>query len=136
MGYFRDLSEAEKDEFIKNNQHGVLSFAGDKPYALPMGYMYKKGDLLIGLTIPGRKMDYIKKNPSVCFTICQPRWQTPGLKESCTSVVVEGELEEVTDRAYYGLELKPPENVITFRIKANNVGCKKCTRTPCEILAR
>ena len=132
----RDLTPAEIDEFIKENQWGSLSFTGDDPYAIPLGYMYKQGDVLLGLTSTGRKMDYLKGSHRICFLICTPRWQTTDLKESCTSVIMEGELEEVTDRVYYGLSPAPTTTGGTlYRIKASKVGTRKCTTTPCEILA-
>jgi len=90
MAYpIKNLTDAEKEEFIKDNRHGILSFAGDDPYAIPLGYMYRKGDLLMGFG-PGRKMDYLKKSHKVCFTICRPRWFSPKFKESCATLIVEG----------------------------------------------
>lgn len=103
----RDLTPAEIDAFIKDNQWGSLAFTGDDPYAIPVAYRYVKGDVLLGLTSTGRKMDYLKASRNVCFVICKPRWQTPDYKESCTSVIIEGELEEVTDISYYGLGALP-----------------------------
>ncbi len=131
----RDLTPAEIDAFIKDNKWGSLAFTGNDPYAIPLAYRYIKGDVLLGLTSTGRKMEYLKASRNVCFMICEPRWQTPDYKESCTSVIIEGELEEVPDRSYYGLE--PPKNITTilFRIKQKRVGTRKCTTTPCEILA-
>ena len=47
MGYnMRQLADAEKEAFIKDNFWGVLSFAGGEPYAIPVGYQYIKGDVL------------------------------------------------------------------------------------------
>lgn len=132
----RNLTDAEKEEFIKNNMHGILSFAGDDPYAIPLGYMYRKGDLLMGFG-PGRKTDYLKKNRKVCFTICRPRWFSPNFKESCTTIIVEGQLEEVTDRSYY--DVKIPEGAVNahlYVIKPTNVGARKCLQDPCDVLSR
>jgi len=130
-----NLTDAEKEEFIKNNAHGILSFAGDDPYAIPLGYMYRKGDLLMGFG-PGRKMDYLKKSHKVCFTICRPRWFSPKFKESCTTIIVEGQLEEVTDPSYY--DVKMPEGAVDshlYLIKPTNVGARKCMQDPCEVLS-
>ncbi len=80
-------------------------------------------------------MDYITASRNVCFMICKPRWQTPDYKESCTSVILEGELEEVTDRSYYGLGPLPEGfEGVSFRIKQKRAGTRKCTTTPCEIV--
>ncbi len=131
----KNLTDAEKEEFIKNNMHGILSFAGDDPYAIPLGYMYRKGDLLMGFG-PGRKKDYLKKSRKVCFTICRPRWFSPNFKESCTTIIVEGQLEEVTDPSYY--DVKMPEGAVDshlYLIKPTNVGTRKCLQDPCEVLS-
>lgn len=131
----RNLTDAEKEEFIKNNQYGILSFAGDDPYAIPLGYMYRKGDLLMGFG-PGRSMDYLKKSRKVCFTICRPRWFSPNFKKACTTVIMEGQLEEVTDRSYY--DVKIPEGAVDahlYVIKPTNVGARECLQDPCDILS-
>ena len=136
---YRELTDAERDQFLKDNIHGILAFSGDKPYAIPMGYFYRKGTLILGLTKPGRKIDRSQKSPKVCFTVCQPRWIDPDIKQPCTTVVVEGELEELTDRAYYGLKPLPEaiaSRVITFRIKVDKISARECTIKPCELFAR
>jgi hypothetical protein len=102
----RDLTSAEIDTFIKDNRWGSLSFTGDDSYTI------------------------------LCFMICKPRWETPDDKESCTSVIIEGELEEVTDRSSYGLGPLPEAFKGMFvRINQKKVGTRKCTTVPCEILA-
>ena len=136
---YRELTDAERDQFLKDHVHGILSFSDGAAYAIPLGYFYRKGDLLLGLTKPGRKIDCVQKSPKVCFTICRPRWQTPDLKGSCITAVVEGELEELTDRSYYGLKPLPEaiaSRVITFRIKVDKMSARECTIKPCELFAR
>jgi len=131
----KELTDAEREEFIKNNNWGFLGFGGDKPYVIPVSYVYRKGTFIIGLATPGRKMDYIDKGCNVCFTISKPHILT-GFKKPCTGVMVEGELEEIPDRAYYGMDKeipKMPENLRLFRIKADKVGSKTCTNIPCRV---
>jgi nitroimidazol reductase NimA-like FMN-containing flavoprotein (pyridoxamine 5'-phosphate oxidase superfamily) len=36
MTLHRELTEAEWEDFIKSNRHGILAFGGDQPYALPV----------------------------------------------------------------------------------------------------
>ncbi len=131
----RELTDAEREEFILNNNWGFLAFAGDKPYGIPVSYVYRKGTFIVALATPGRKMDCIQKSRNVSFTITKPHALT-GFKEPCTGVIVEGELEEVPDRAYYGMDKEipeMPENLRIFRIKADTVGSKKCTNVPCRV---
>lgn len=136
MAIFKKLTKNEIDKFLKNNKHGILSMAGDKPYALPMGYMYKRKSILLGLVTTGRKIKYLKKSKNICFTICMPRWLTPKLKTPCTTLVIEGLLEEIKNRSYYGLKIDIPKTVQTYKIKVKKMGARKCNRKPCELLAK
>ena len=142
MADFKKLTDREIVTFLKDNQHGILSLAGDKPYALPMGYMYKRKTILLGLATAGsmvtagKKMKYLEKSKNICFTICKPRWYTQKLKVPCTTLVIEGTLEEITNRSYYGLK-KIPESakLKLYKIIVTKRGARKCNRKPCEILA-
>ena len=135
MAYFKKLSKNEIEKFLKNNKHGILSMAGDKPYALPMGYMYKRKSILLGLVATGRKKKYLKKSKNICFTICKPRWYVDKLKAPCTTLVIEGSLEEIKNRSYYGLKTTIPKTVQLFKIKVAKMGARKCNRKPCELFA-
>lgn len=131
----KKLTKEETERFIKNNRHGILAFAGNKPYALPMGYFYKRKTILLGLVATGRKMKDLKQSKNICFTICKPRWETPKMKVPCTSLVVEGALEELTNRSYYGFKKEAPPNVQVYKIKVSKMGARKCNRKPCELFA-
>ena len=128
----RELTDVEKETFLTENHWGTLSFTGDEVYAIPMGYQYEKGTVLLGFQPRGRKMDYINKNRNVCFNVCRPAKQTIDSKEAYpyTSVIIEGELEEY-DRSQYGLE-PLPEGVKLglYRIKPKRVGTQKMDFTP------
>lgn len=133
MAYGKKLTKNETDTFLKNNQHGILSMAGDKPYALPMGYTYRRKTILLGLVTTGRKMKYLKERKKVCFTICKPRWETPKLKIPCTSLIIEGSLAEVKNRSYYGFKSKISDKVQLYKMKVAKTGARKCNRKPCEL---
>jgi len=136
MADTKNLTRSEITAFLKNNRHGILSMAGDRPYALPMGYMYRRGAILLGLTNAGRKMACLAKCRNICFTVCKPRWETEQLKTPCTSIVIEGSLEEISNRAYYGIKGTPPENSRLYRIKTAVLGARKCNRRPCELFVQ
>lgn len=142
MGDYKNLTAREIDSFLKNNRHGILSLAGSKPYALPMGYIYRKKTILLGLAAgggmvtAGRKMNYLAKSKNICFTICTPRWHVEKLKEPCTTLVIEGRLEEVKDRSYYGIKKMPATTELKlYTIHIAEMGARKCNRKPCEVLA-
>ena len=124
----RELTDDEKEAFLTDNRFGVLAFAGDKPYAIPVAYTYIKGTMVFAMLRAGRKMGYIKKNPNVCFNIWQMGTQstTPSLKEQrYSSVILEGELEEVTatEWSYYELPTIPEGvDIVALRLKVNTVG--------------
>jgi nitroimidazol reductase NimA-like FMN-containing flavoprotein (pyridoxamine 5'-phosphate oxidase superfamily) len=103
------LTDSERDAFIKDNYWGVLSFAGEEPYAIPVGYQYIKGDILLGFGPTGRKQGYVEKSRNVCLVICRPSKLSSDSKESYpfTTIIIDGELEDVTDRSYYGLPPLP-----------------------------
>ncbi len=140
--YTAELTESEIDEFLEEGSGtGMMGFAGDEPYVIPMGCIYRRGDVLIGLiTKPyGRKMECLEKNQKVCYTFCRTRAQT-NLKQPCTTVVIEGILEKVTDRDYYGLgpaNLKVYEEMglVLNRLVPNKVSGRRCTQKPCELIA-
>ena len=135
MSYGKKLSKAELDTFLKNNRHGILAFSGKTPYALPMGYLYREKTLLLCLTDTGKKMERLRKNKTVCYTICKPRWETEGLKTPCTSAVIEGKLEAVKDKSIYGLGTKKLENMTLYKLATAEMGARKCNRKPCELFA-
>jgi hypothetical protein len=142
MADFLKLTKKEIETFINDNQYGILSMAGEKPYALPMGYMYRRKTFLIGMTatgsmvVEGRKMKYLERSKNICFTICRPRWFVEKLKNPCTTLVIEGTLEEIENRSYYGLKEIPKKvDLKLYKIKIAKMGARKCNRKPCEIMA-
>ncbi len=130
----RSLTDAEREKFIKENTHGVLSFAGDDPYAIPLGCMYRKGSFLMGFG-PGKKIDYLNKSSKVCFTICRPRYLSPNHKESCTTLIVNGVLEEVEDPSYYDVNMPKVTDVHLYVIKPTSESTRKCLQDPCDLLS-
>ena len=135
MGDYKNITAREIDSFLKDNQHGILSFAGSKPYALPMGYMYRRKTILLGLAASGgmvtagRKMDYLKKSKNICFTICKPRWHVEKLKQPCTTLVIEGKLEEVKNRLDYGIKKMPAHlELKLYKINVAEIGARKGLR--------
>jgi len=123
----RELTDAEKDEFLKNNFWGILCFGGDEPYGIPLGYEYGNGNVILGLSHTGRKMECVKRSRKVCLTICTPTSLSPNPREAYpfTSVIIDGELEEIAeaDRASYGLGPLPPGlKVVSFVLKQKRVG--------------
>ena len=133
MGYnMRQLTDDEKEAFIKDNFWGILSFAGDEPYAIPVGYQYIKGDILLGFAPKGRKIGYVNKSRNVCLVICRPSKLSSSSQECYpyNTVIIEGELEDVTDRSYYGLPPLPEGyEGLAFRLKEKRAGTQELSWT-------
>jgi nitroimidazol reductase NimA-like FMN-containing flavoprotein (pyridoxamine 5'-phosphate oxidase superfamily) len=125
MGFvMKPLTDAEKEAFLKANYWGTVSFDGGEPYALPMGYQYIKGDILLGMSPTGRKQTHLEKSKKVCLVICRPAKLAAKFEEAYPyqTVIIEGELEPV-DRTKYGLP-PPPAGYkgLSFKIKQKRVG--------------
>ena len=61
---------AEIEDIIKKAE--VLHLAmidGDEPYVVPVNYAYMDGCLVFHSAYEGRKIDVLKANPKVCFTL-------------------------------------------------------------------
>jgi nitroimidazol reductase NimA-like FMN-containing flavoprotein (pyridoxamine 5'-phosphate oxidase superfamily) len=53
---------------------GYLGLSMDgMPYVVPLNYGYVEGKILFHCALTGKKLDYLKANPQVCFTV---GWQS------------------------------------------------------------
>ena len=131
----RKLSKEEIDKFLKNNSRGILAFDGETPYCLPMGYLYKRKTILIGMYPTGRKAKHLEKSMKICFTVYKARAETTNLKTPCTSLVIEGVFEEVTNISYYSIKRDIPEDLALYKIKVKKMGARECARK-CSLIAK
>jgi nitroimidazol reductase NimA-like FMN-containing flavoprotein (pyridoxamine 5'-phosphate oxidase superfamily) len=63
-------SRAEIEKVLQEEDTGYLglSMAG-KPYVVPLNYHYVDGKVIFHCSFKGKKLDYIKANPNVCFAV-------------------------------------------------------------------
>lgn len=63
-------SRTEIEEILLEETIGYLglSVAG-KPYVVPLNYAYVEGKILFHCGLAGMKLDHIRENPQVCFTV-------------------------------------------------------------------
>ena len=63
-------SRTEMEEILHEETIGYLglSLAG-KPYVVPLNYAYVEGKILFHCALTGMKLDYLRENPQVCFTV-------------------------------------------------------------------
>jgi len=63
-------SREEMEEFLGEETIGYLGLSVDgNPYVVPLNYAYVDGRILVHCATDGMKLDYMKANPQVCFSI-------------------------------------------------------------------
>ena len=65
------LSHAEIEQILRRNTAGVLAVSGDEdyPYAVPLSYVYLNGKIYFHGAKVGHKIDAIKADNRVSFTV-------------------------------------------------------------------
>ena len=93
-------TEAECLSILKGAQRGVLSVIGENgyPYGLPVNFIYHDGKIYFHCAREGHKLDAIRANEKVCFTVLSEPVRNEGEWWYClTSVIVFGRAREVAD---------------------------------------
>ncbi len=63
-------SRAEMEQILREEVLGYLGLTADgQPYVVPLNYAYAEGKILFHCALTGRKLDAIRANPHVCFTV-------------------------------------------------------------------
>lgn len=58
------------ESLLRAEEVGYLGLAVDgEPYVVPINYAYSRGRLLMHCALTGRKLDMLRANPRVCFTV-------------------------------------------------------------------
>ncbi len=94
----QQISREECISLLKEEWRGVLSVSGDDgyPYGAPMDFYYDeaKGIIYLHGAGEGHKIDSIKKNPKVCFTVWDEGYKEDGdWAFYINSVIVFGKAE-------------------------------------------
>jgi nitroimidazol reductase NimA-like FMN-containing flavoprotein (pyridoxamine 5'-phosphate oxidase superfamily) len=64
------MSMDEKEELLARALAGRLGMCKDnQPYAVPMCFLYHDGRIFFHSARQGRKMDFMRANPTVCFQV-------------------------------------------------------------------
>ena len=93
-------TEAECLSILDSAQRGVLSVIGENgyPYGLPVNFIYHDGKIYFHCAREGHKLDAIRANEKVCFTVLSEPVRNEGEWWYClTSVIVFGRAREVAD---------------------------------------
>ncbi len=63
-------SREEMERILREEVLGYLGLAGEaQPYVVPLNYAYADGKILFHCALTGQKLDAIRRNPRVCFTV-------------------------------------------------------------------
>jgi nitroimidazol reductase NimA-like FMN-containing flavoprotein (pyridoxamine 5'-phosphate oxidase superfamily) len=64
------VSLKEMEEILKKETMGFLGMSmNDAPYVVPLTYGYARGRILMHCALKGKKLEHIRANPRVCFTV-------------------------------------------------------------------
>lgn len=89
----------ECESLLSLAQRGILAVHGENgyPYALPVNYLYLDGKIYFHCARAGHKLDAIRSNNRVCFTVLSDPMKNPGEWWNCfTSVICFGRISEVS----------------------------------------
>ena len=105
-----DLTNAEMDALLGTERIGHLGcLDGNRPYVVPMAFVFHD-DVLYGQTTEGKKVEMLRKNPTVCF-------QVEALKEKqWKSAMLYGTFEELD------FENLPPGAIPAIKLLTERIG--------------
>jgi len=99
------LTPEEINSILQSEEVGYLALAKDnQPYLVPLNFLYEKGSIFFHCAPEGRKIDYLRANPRVCFQAGEAGGIISG-ENPCShnyhyrSVIVEGNVEEIISEA-------------------------------------
>ena len=98
--YKQAASFQECEAVLNAARRGILAVHGENgyPYGLPVNYLYVDGKICFHCAKAGHKMDAIRANNKVCFTVLSEPVKNPGEWWNCfTSVICFGRISEVMD---------------------------------------
>ena len=63
-------SREEMEQILSEETVGHLGMSADgQPYVVPLNYCYVEGRILFHCALTGKKLDHLRANPRVCFTV-------------------------------------------------------------------
>lgn len=101
----RFKQEATEDTCIRlleTAARGILAVHGENgyPYGIPINFVYRAGNIYFHCAMAGHKLDAIRKDDKVCFTVLSEPVKNEGeWWNNVLSVVIFGRIREVNDKA-------------------------------------
>jgi len=70
QGFIESREEMEK--VLQEEEYGYLGLCLEgRPYVVPVNYAYRDGKILFHCGFKGKKLEYIRGNPQVCFAVAR-----------------------------------------------------------------
>ena len=94
------MSNDEILKALKAQDYGFLGTVDREgcPYVVQLNYIYHDGYIIFHCALEGHKLDNIRHNPKVCFTVCVNQKIIPEkYTTSFTSIIAFGEAQIVED---------------------------------------
>ncbi|GHV53621.1 MFS transporter [Deltaproteobacteria bacterium] len=118
----RALTTEEASSLLQKGEYGILATVSDEgqPYAVPISYAVLDGAIYVHCALAGHKIDNIRQNPAVCFTVIgktAPFYAPGNFSTTYESCIVFGKARDVSndtekERALFALVEKYfPEHV-------------------------
>lgn len=118
----KEMTEEDAEEMLSSALVGRLGLcSGNEPYVVPVSFCYRDGKVYIHGAKTGKRVDYVKRNPRVCFEVDE--YDPDG---SWRSVIVSGHarLSDETDvklKALKGLAQKYSGDVRAEKLTRDSV---------------
>lgn len=96
----QEAGRQECEEVLSSAMRGILAVHGENgyPYGLPLNYLYYDGRIYFHCAKEGHKLDAIRADEKVCFTVLSQPVKNPGEWWNCfTSVICFGRISEIND---------------------------------------
>ena len=96
--------KTEMEAILAREAWGTLGvIVGGRPYGVPLNHAYVDGKIVFHCALEGEKLDAIRANPRVCYTVA---WQSGEVREhdcrschpACDSVICQGRARIVEDQ--------------------------------------
>ncbi|HHY38028.1 MAG TPA: pyridoxamine 5'-phosphate oxidase family protein [Clostridia bacterium] len=94
------MTMSECIDVLNRCEYGFLGTVNEdgSPYVVPVNYVYYEGCIVFHTALEGHKMENLKGNNRVCFSVCQDARVIPEkFSTAYTSVIAFGEAEIVDD---------------------------------------
>ncbi len=72
-------AKAELEKVLNEMDYGFLGLSDQgKPYVIPISYAYQDNKIYLHTGLKGLKLECLKSNPQVCFTVAEQQQLVPG----------------------------------------------------------